>query len=192
MANRKNLTDILESIEEAGEGRETSVGELLDEFSGRGFGPLLIFPALIALLPSGGIPGVPTVCGVLIFLISVQLTLGRKSPWIPKKLKQISIEQKKLEKSMQKSKSITRKIDKVFKPRFEFFQNPTTQKLIAMSCAITGLLMIPLELLPFAVAIPASAITCTALGLTTEDGLVLSLGLIMSLVSIVAALTVIL
>ena len=42
---------------------------------------------------------------------------------------------------------------------------------------VLGLGMIPLELLPFAAAIPALAIVVMALGLTAGDGVMMLLGL---------------
>ena len=45
-------------------GDTTSLGEVIERFEDRGFGPLLLMPALIALLPTGAIPGVPTLCGI--------------------------------------------------------------------------------------------------------------------------------
>jgi hypothetical protein len=41
--------------------------------------------------------------------------------------------------------------------------------------------MIPLEALPFAVALPAFALSITALGMTNRDGVFLSIGILMQL-----------
>lgn len=189
MAKRYNLSEIIEQITQVGQGnKEITAGDLIEHFENRGFGPLLVFPALIAILPTGGIPGVPTVCGILICFISIQLAIGKQSPWLPKKFKQLSIKQVSLEKNANKALPVTQKIDKVFRPRFQIFQSQQVKQWIALSCAACGLIMIPLELLPFAVAIPASAILSTAIGLATEDGLFILLGLAMSLMSLAATL----
>ncbi|WAJ71524.1 exopolysaccharide biosynthesis protein [Catenovulum adriaticum] len=189
MAERYNLSEIIEQITQVGQGaKKITAGDLIEHFENRGFGPLLVFPALIAILPTGGIPGVPTVCGILICFISIQLALGKQSPWLPKKFKQLSIKQESLEKNANKALPITQKIDKVFRPRFKLFQSKKVKKAIALTCAGCGLIMIPLELLPFAVAIPASAILSTAVGLATEDGLFIIIGLAMSLMSFAGTL----
>lgn len=47
---------------------KTSLGEVIERFDDRG-GPLLLAPALVALLPTGATPGVPTICGITMFFI---------------------------------------------------------------------------------------------------------------------------
>lgn len=51
----------------------------------RSFGPLLLMAGLIILAPVvGDIPGVPSIMGVFIVLVSVQLLIGQEHFWLPK------------------------------------------------------------------------------------------------------------
>ncbi|WP_339927585.1 exopolysaccharide biosynthesis protein, partial [uncultured Cobetia sp.] len=62
-ANEGNLTGLLEELDREIEG-DISLGDILEHFNSRGFGPLLVLPALLVLLPTGAIPGVPTTCAL--------------------------------------------------------------------------------------------------------------------------------
>lgn len=50
--------------------------------------------------------------------------------------------------------------------------------------------MIPLEVVPFAVALPAFALTLTAIGMTNRDGVFIGLGMIIQLGTVYLALKV--
>ena len=73
---------------------KASVGDVVNKFESRGFGPLLLLPALIALLPTGAIPGVPSICGVTLCIICLQMAFGDEHPWLPAVLKNRSLIQK--------------------------------------------------------------------------------------------------
>jgi hypothetical protein len=57
-----------------------------------------------------------------------------------------------------------------------FITNNIVNRLIALVAALTAQLMIPLELVPFAAALPALAIICLGLSVSTEDGLMTLVG----------------
>lgn len=65
--------------------RRFEFGEFWDVMEKRGFGPMLALPSFIACTPIGAIPGVPSIAGVTILLISLQILLGRRHPWLPQK-----------------------------------------------------------------------------------------------------------
>nr|WP_241664540.1 exopolysaccharide biosynthesis protein [Ningiella ruwaisensis] len=178
------LTQVLKKMANDTKGETTTLNDVVAQLESRGFGPLLIAPALIALLPTGAIPSVPTLCALSIILITVQLMFGQQHPWLPKKLKEIEIQRDTLKQSVERFEPYTKRIDKVFKPRLSFLTNEIGKRLIAALASITALLMIPLEIVPFAAAIPAGAIVLLGLGLSTEDGLMSIFGVALSAVSV--------
>src|SRR5690606_20602698 len=90
MSEPHNITEVLEQVEEKTEGEaRISIGEFLDTFEHRGYGPLLLIIALLIVLPTGGIPGIPTLLGLIIILIASQLAWGRSAPWLPKWLRKL-------------------------------------------------------------------------------------------------------
>ncbi|WP_219920297.1 exopolysaccharide biosynthesis protein [Pseudomonas sp. Q2-TVG4-2] len=81
-----NLEQVLAKIEEtpADQG-QVSLKAILKTLGGRSFGSFLLVSGLIILLPLvGDIPGVPTLVGVMVFLVALQLLLGREHFWLPK------------------------------------------------------------------------------------------------------------
>ncbi|MDY7025451.1 MAG: exopolysaccharide biosynthesis protein [Pseudomonadota bacterium] len=173
MNKPNSMTDVLNALNEKTQKDQVSIEDLLSRIEGRGFGPMLMAPALIALLPTGAIPGVPSLCGIIIALISAQLVLGKQYPWIPRKLRELTLSQDALENAINRITPYSKKIDRWFKPRLRFLFHPIVQRIMAASCIGLGLVMIPLELVPMTAALPALSIVLASLGLTTRDGVLL-------------------
>ena len=170
----KGLLD--DAIDSAEDGR-VSIGTLLDAFGSRGFGPIISIFALIAATPPiGGIPGVPTTMGLLTLLVAVQLLFGSQHPWVPQFIQKRGVKKEKLEKARKKASSVLGKIDALVGPRLKFATTGPAEWLAALCCVLLGLTMPPLELLPFAAALPAAAILMFGLGLTARDGLLMLIG----------------
>lgn len=175
----EGLTSTLTAIhEETQAGEHINIGDLIDALNSRGYGPLLIAPALITLLPTGAIPGVPAVCAALIGLISIQILMGSKQPWLPQKLKDFSFSRGRFMKTVNKVKPLTRKIDRLFHPRLEFLVRHEIQPVIAILCLLLAVSIIILGWIPFLAMIPASAILLMGLGLSTHDGLLIAIALV--------------
>ncbi|WP_395344198.1 exopolysaccharide biosynthesis protein [Ningiella sp. W23] len=178
-----NLTEILNKISDDTDGDTTTINDVVSQLESRGFGPLLIAPALVALLPTGAIPGIPSICGLSILLIVLQIIAGKSHPWLPNKLKKIEIGRDKLKSGVEKFEPYTKRIDKVFKPRLSFLTNEVGKRVISAVAGLTALLMIPLEIVPFAAALPAAAVLMLGLSISTEDGVMSVIGVILSVVS---------
>lgn len=173
----EGITDVLEDIDRQTGGDRLSAGDIVAAFEHRGFGPLLLAPALVVLLPTGGIPGVPTVVGLLIALVAGQMIAGRSEPWLPRRLREASIEGARYHKVYQKVLPATRVIDRVLRARLTMLVDPPAPRLIAILSVVLALTMAPLELVPFLGALPALVITLLGLGLTARDGALVAAGL---------------
>ena len=180
MESRISLTQLLEKLDDANDGRTIQLQDVVDTFQSRGFGPLVTLPALLALLPTGGVPGVPTLCAIFIALIAVQQLFGRQSPWLPRKLRERGISHDKLHRSVERVRPWTRRIDRLLAQRLDILLQPVARRFIAVLVIALALAMIPLELLPFAAAMPALAITVIGLGMTADDGLLLLIGVLLA------------
>jgi len=181
MESRTSLTQLLETLDEANGGKTIRLQDVVETFRSRGFGPLITLPALIALLPTGAIPGVPSLCGMFITLIAVQQLCGRRSPWLPKKLRERGVSHAKLHRAVAWARPWTQRIDRLLAQRLTILQQPAAHRLVAVIVMVLALGMIPLELLPFAAALPALAITILGLGMAADDGLLLLVGLLVTL-----------
>ena len=172
-----SLHELLGRMQSAGKQEKITFGELLTMMEKRGFGPMLAVPAFICSTPIGAIPGIPTVTGITIFLISMQVLLAKSHPWLPEAITQIGIGRSSLNKGVDKISPIVTKVDRLLMPRWFFMRNILFRSLIALSCALCGLMMVPLELVPFLGLIPAGAVFVMAIGMATDDGAVALLGL---------------
>ncbi|ARU28001.1 hypothetical protein CBR65_11495 [Cellvibrio sp. PSBB006] len=177
MEKEMNLTAVLDEIEENIDGDKITFGKIVDEFEDRGYGPLLLIAALFIMLPTGGIPGIPTLLAVIIIFIAAQLTWGRSTPWLPNKLRSISFDKAKFSSAANKLKPVTRKIDYVLRPRLKRFAKKPMTRIIGAVIIVLCLFMPFLEIIPFADVIPSSSIVIISLGLTARDGVFTLVGL---------------
>jgi len=184
------LTATLEAIrDETEQGEHINVEELMAALNSRGYGPLLIGPALITVLPTGAIPGVPAISALLIIFVSVQILFKKKQPWIPKRFKQASFSRKKFVSGLEKVKPYTQKIDSLFYPRMQFLVRHEIQPLIALLCILMSICIIILGWIPFLAMLPASGILLLGLGLSAKDGLMVSISITIMLGSLYALFT---
>ena len=122
----------------------------------------------------------PSLCAIFIALIAVQQLFGRQSPWLPRKLRERGISHDKLHRSVERVRPWTRRIDRLLAQRLDILLQPVARRFIAVLVIALALAMIPLELLPFAAAMPALAITVIGLGMTADDGLLLLIGVLLA------------
>jgi hypothetical protein len=150
--------------------------EFWDVMKKRGFGPMLALPSFIACTPIGAIPGIPSLAGGTILLIALQILLGRRHPWLPQKVMQLNCDADQLRYIVEKVKPYAVRVDRFLVPRCFFMRQPVFRSFIALCCAGCGLVMIPLELIPFMGLIPAFAVLIMAIGMATDDGAVALFG----------------
>ena len=164
------LTDILVKLADEPDGSELSLVSVVETMQGRGFGPLLLAPTLMVLLPTGAIPGVPTLSALLIMLVAGQLVFGKRTPWVPGRLRRMSFERAKFRAAGGKARPGTERIDRLLKPRLRALTVWPFNRLGAALCLVLAAAMVPLELVPFAAAVPALSIALYALALAAHDG----------------------
>ncbi len=179
-----NLTEILTDIDEKTKGESIDLVEIVEALKYRGFGPLMMAPALIAVLPTGAIPGMPFVCGTIIILVAAQACIGKKHPWLPQRLKSISFKRKTYKAAIKKSKPYTEWIDGFFHPRLKILTGDIAKRLISFLCLALAVMLIIFGFVPFAAALPASAVLFFGLALSIHDGLLTLIGLGMMTASI--------
>lgn len=172
------MTDLLDRLEQETHGERLSLAEVLRIIGNRGYGPLLLVVSLLAILPTGVIPGLPSICGLSIVLIASQLAWGRRFPWLPRRMRRLSIERQRFVETAHRIKPVTRRLDRFVKPRLTILISGAAARGLAVVCIMLGLLMIPLELLPFAVIAPGSAVALIGLGLSGHDGLWVIVGIL--------------
>lgn len=172
-----NLEQLLDRLGAAADdGESVSIGELLGLVGSRSFGPVLLLAGLITLAPIiGDIPGVPTIMGIFVFLLAVQLLIGRGQFWLPRWLRNRSIASEKLRKGLKPMRKPARFIDRWLRPRLTVFATGPAIYLTAIACLIISLALPVMEVIPFSANAAGAALTAFGLALIARDGL---LGLI--------------
>ena len=173
----ETLGEILDQLimaEDGAQGSKISLEEIREMVGHRAFGPFLLVVGLLALTPVGAIPGVPTTLAVIVVLMGSQLLLGLKGLWLPGFVLHRTVSQDKLDKSVRWLRPVARAVDRVLHPRLQIFTGRVALHAMAVACVLMGIMIPPLEFVPFAVTAPALALTLFGLALITKDG-VLSL-----------------
>jgi len=171
-----SLGDVLDRLElTQKDGEVVRIEALLEAMGRRSFGPMLLVPGLLVLSPVSGIPGVPTLSGAIVFLIAVQLLMGRTYFWLPGWILHRGISFRLFRRSLAVLRPIARVVDKVLRQRMVWVAESAGVHVVATACVFVAVAIPPLELLPFAATAAGIAITSFGLALIGRDGL---LGLI--------------
>jgi len=137
------------------------------------------------LLPVS-IPGVSTVFGLAIILISVGITANR-NPWLPRRIMDRPIDAEKLVPTLKKGAQLVQRIETVIRPRLSALTgNAAINRFNGLMLILGGvLLMFPMGLVPFSNTLPAFAILFLCIGMSQRDGLFVLAGYAMTLATIV-------
>ena len=185
----RSLEEVIDRIEATTEGSErVAVRDILDAFADRLFGPLLAVPGLIVVSPLGAIPGAPGLVAVMVVLVAGQLALGRDWPWMPRWISERWVERERVVAGLERARPIARRVDRVIRPRCERLVSPPMPRVLAGLCMLLGVSLVPLGLIPFAVAIPGVAMMLLGLALIARDGLAASIGLAFAAGTVAAAI----
>ena len=174
MSDTQPLESVLDQADNvAKENGTADLRTLIESFDDRAFGPVLTLLGLLSLSPVGAIPGVPIILGAVVVLFAGQILFGEKTPWLPGFVGKISVKEEKIAHLQDKAEGWLARIDGLIRPRIELATGSVARRLAAGIVIALGFLMMPLEAIPFAVAIPAIGITLFGIGLTARDGLVM-------------------
>lgn len=184
-----SLRGLFDEVLANAEGDEVAFGEAVATFRRQAYGPLLLAPSILALVPIvGAIPGVSILTATLIILIAAQMLVARDHPWLPARLRQVSLRRDQLERAVETMRPHLETMDRWTRPRLLFLSEPPFYLLIPIVCIALALLMYPLALVPWGVTLPALALTILSVGLTIRDGYVLAAGYAVTVGSVLSAL----
>jgi hypothetical protein len=95
--------------------------DILEETSERGFSLIIFLLALPFLFPMP--PGLPGIIGPASLLLAGQMALGKRKPWLPKKIARFRFPQKVALQLLSKLKRITKIVEKITRPRLAIVAN---------------------------------------------------------------------
>lgn len=189
-AKSECLEGVIDGVIELGKEKDkVSIGDIKREIGQRSYGPFLFVPSIIEISPVGGVPGASTFFALIVAVFALQMLFGRNHFWMPRFLAKRSVNSQKIESGLNKVRKVIRGLDKVIRPRLGWATQKTFVRLIAAICLILTTSVPPLEFIPFASLAPFSAICLFGLGLTAKDGVVVLLGMAVSLIAFYLAIT---
>lgn len=153
-----------------------TLGEVLDAFGRRSYGPLLLVIGLFAISPATIVPGMTWFAAALTLLVAGQMALGMRRIWLPRRALKMELPRESVHSGIAKSRGAAKRIDGLLRPRLTFLSQPPFVNLVALLCIGSALLTFPLGLIPFAPLAPGVAVVFFGLGITARDGLWLLLG----------------
>lgn len=177
--------EVLGELDElAASHRRVCVGDVLEDFGARSFGPFIMIPALIELSPIGGIPGLPTFLALIIAITAAQLLLGKKHVWMPQFIRRRSVSGRQLHKAVKKLRGIAHWLDEHSHGRLEALTEGVWIKAAAVAIIALCCTVPPLEFIPFASTAPMLAIASFGLALTVRDGVLMLIALTLAAAAI--------
>lgn len=180
-----SFDEVLDIIEGAGIADNVTIGDLQDAFGRRAFGPFLLAPALIAVLPVvGALPGVSIATALVDLAVSVELALGQRRLNLPKWARGLAVPRKPLRRAIKLVRPVSRWAGKVVKPRLQHVVNGRTRSATGALAVLLSSLMLVGALVPGGSVLPALAVIILALGLTSQDGVLVLLSAALGLGSV--------
>lgn len=169
-----HTSSILRSLLDSAAGEYLTMGEIVDALGGRGFGILLVLFGLLNAIPAP-VPGLSTVLGAPLLILSWQVTRGLQHPWLPKRLAQRRIARTQLVRLANAARRI-RPFERLFKPRLNFLVTATAQRFLGLACLLMSILIV----LPIWMGNwpPAIGIVFFGLAIAKGDGVAAILGIV--------------
>lgn len=178
----ERLSEIVEKLPPEG----VTLRHLLDLVGQDGLMLLTALLSLVFLIPVS-IPGVSTVFGMAILLISVSRLFGQNL-WMPEMFQNKVISTEKLLPVLKKAFVWLQRLERVSEPRrLQWLASGGLVGLFNSFSLILGavLLMAPFGLIPFSNTFPAVALLCLAVGIVQRDGVCILLGYIANLATLI-------
>lgn len=175
----ENLEELLGRLEQAaGKGEKVILDQMMEAVGRRSFGPLLLLAGMIISAPIvSDIPGVPTITGIFILLVSGQVLCGRKSFWLPKWLLRRGISSAKMKKTIHKwLMRPARFVDRFVGRRLTALTGPGGIRAVAVISTLLALATPATELVPMSANGVGAAIVCFGLALIAHDGVLVLTG----------------
>ena len=131
---RPDLPEVMETIQRADRGERVTVRERMESVGAKAYGPLLIVPGPVSLLP---VPGSGVAAGILAILVALQIVLVRGRLWLPAFLADRSVSRARLMRFPGRIEPRAERASRFVAPRLEVLTAPALV-LIVIGLALTA------------------------------------------------------
>ncbi|MBW4684024.1 MAG: exopolysaccharide biosynthesis protein [Komarekiella atlantica HA4396-MV6] len=169
----QDIKSLLQRLSE----KSLTLGDILAETSERGFSLVIALLVLPFLFPMP--PGLAGPFGAACLLLSVQMVLGRRSPWLPRRIANYKFPRSFAQLLLQNLGRLTKVLQKIARPRLaKIAHHPLTWRINGLCISwLTLLLMSPI---PFTNPIPTVGILLLAVATIESDGLLICISYVIT------------
>ncbi|WP_392530589.1 exopolysaccharide biosynthesis protein [Nostoc sp. C117] len=154
-----------------------TLGDILAETSERGFSLVIALLVLPFLFPMP--PGLTGPFGGACLLLSVQMLLGRRSPWLPKRIANYKFPRTFSQLLLQNLGCLTKILEKITRPRLsKIAHNPLIWRINGL--CISWLTILLISPIPFTNPIPTVGILLLTVATIESDGLLICISYIIT------------
>ncbi|BAZ46057.1 exopolysaccharide synthesis ExoD [Chondrocystis sp. NIES-4102] len=159
-----------------------AIAEIIQETSERGFSLIIGLLVLPFLFPMP--PGLSTPLGLGCLILGLQMALGRKHPWLPRRIAQFKFPRTLSQRLLKNVRRLLVWLEKIMHSRWrQLARNSYTWRGNGFCIAwLSILLMLPI---PFTNPLPAIAILLLAVATVEADGLIMCLGYLLTIANTV-------
>lgn len=162
---------LLDDLVESFPADKVAVGELVDRLDSRAHGVLLLVLALPMCVPN--VPGISTIFGVLMMAPAIQLVLGSRRLWLPRKVREWQVDCEALRRTLRVAIPPLTRVEYLIRPRWtRLTRFPVTILVGLQTLLMAFILILPI---PFANWPPGMTVAMTALALLQRDGVLMLL-----------------
>ncbi|NDJ22317.1 exopolysaccharide biosynthesis protein [Nostoc sp. B(2019)] len=169
----QDIKSLLQRLSE----QSLTLGDILAETSERGFSLVIALLVLPFLFPMP--PGLTGPFGTACLLLSVQMVLGRRSPWLPKRIANYKFPRSFAQLLLQNLGRLTKVSQKIARPRLaKIAHHPLTWRINGL--CISWLTLLLISPIPFTNPIPTVGILLLAVATIESDGLLICISYVIT------------
>lgn len=164
------LSDVLDQLESSAQGESIRVEEVIEKLGRKSFASLMLVFSLISTSPASAIPGITATVAAIVFILVVQMIIGRECVWLPRFITRRHMSTAKLCKGIGWLRKPVRFLERFLKARLTFlFHRPWLWLPLILILGLT-IFMPFMEVIPTSGSIASAVIALFAAGLLTRDG----------------------
>ncbi|MFT3974301.1 MAG: exopolysaccharide biosynthesis protein [Amaricoccus sp.] len=167
------ISGVLRRLARSGTGERVSFGDLVEAFEIGAYGPLIVLFAAPNILPVA-LPGISAVLGAPLILVTAQMMLGRRRPWLPGIIRRRSVRRVDLARLVERVVPRLERLEARMRPRHAVLTGRVGRRVVgAIGLLLATIIFLPI---PFGNSLPGLALVLMALGLLARDGLMVAAG----------------
>jgi hypothetical protein len=171
---------VLQRLHDEAPADHFTLGWLMGNLRRRSFGIIMLLLAVVAMAP-----GVAIVAGLLLMIPAFQLIAGQPAPVFPRRIAAHRLPTRHLAALVQRAVPVLRYLEKMIHPRWPALLE-ATRRLVGIAVVMLNTIVV-FAPIPLSNVVPALVIALISLAYLEEDGLLLSIALMVAVIVMIVA-----